>query len=435
MKAVILTGGKGTRLGSLNLDIPKPLVPVGDIPILGHQINLLKQEGIQDIYILTGYLGDKIEQYIQENDAFGLNIQCIRESEPLGTAGCVSALKDEISEDFFLLYGDVMMEMDLESLGQYHQEKQGIATLVIHPNDHPYDSDLVKVDDQMQIVQFLPKHERTPDMDYDNLVNAAVYVLSPQVFQYIPTHKSDFVKDVFPAAMANAEVLYGYKSAEYMKDMGTPDRLELVNRHYREGIIHKKSRKVAKGAIFLDRDGTINQEVGLVSDPNQITLMPQVAEAIRMINGSEYLAVCVTNQPVIARNLCSFETLHQVHQRMEKLLGEAHAYLDEIYFCPHHPDKGYPEERVEYKISCECRKPEPGMLQQAQRELNIDLSRSYMIGDRTSDIEAGRRCGVTTILLQTGAAGKDGKCDITPDHVFADLWEAIHFILKTSQPE
>ena len=162
------------------------------------------------------------------------------------------------------------------------------------------------------------------------------------------------------------------------------------------------NRSNKRPAIFLDRDGTINKEVNLLKDPEQLELIEGAAEAIKLINKSDYLAVIVTNQPVIARNLCSIEELEYIHATLETMLGKEGAYVNAIYYCPHHPDKGYPEERPEYKIDCECRKPKPGMLIQAAKDWNIDLSSSYMIGDSDRDLKVGQNAGCKeSIIIKT----------------------------------
>lgn len=154
--------------------------------------------------------------------------------------------------------------------------------------------------------------------------------------------------------------------------------------------------------IFFDRDGTINKYVGFLRNIDEFELIDGVAAAIRKINESGYLAVVVTNQPVIARGEVSFEELEEIHNKMETLLGKEGAYLDAIYYCPHHPHKGYEGERPELKIECDCRKPKPGMLFKAAEDFNIDLSQSWMIGDGENDVKAGINAGCKTVLLGNG---------------------------------
>jgi D-glycero-D-manno-heptose 1,7-bisphosphate phosphatase len=192
--------------------------------------------------------------------------------------------------------------------------------------------------------------------------------------------------------------MFCYDSPEYVKDMGTPERFHQVEADYKAGIVQAKNLHHKQRAIFLDRDGTINKFVGFLRNIDDFELIGGAAEAIKRINQSGYLAIVVTNQPVIARGEVTWEQLNEIHRKMATLLGREGAYLDGIYICPHHPDKGFPGERPEYKIDCDCRKPKPGLLLQAAKDWNIDLSKSYMIGDSERDVEAGRNAKVKESL-------------------------------------
>ena len=291
------------------------------------------------------------------------------------------------------------MDVALDKMYAFHTIQQADATLFLHPNDHPYDSDLVEIDKKGVIIGFHSK-PHPKNFLYRNLVNAALYILSPRLLLHIPQGiKSDFGKDIFPKVLTENLRLIGYVSSEYIKDMGTPERYKKVCNDVLTGKVARLNKKYAQAAVFLDRDGVLVKEVDLLCKPEQLELLEGAADAIRYINESGYLAVVVTNQPVIARNLCSIEELEFIHKKMETLLGFEHSYLDAIYYCPHHPDKGFPEERKEYKIKCTCRKPNPGMLLQAAQDLNINLKKSYMIGDRDSDIIAGQNAGVSASIL------------------------------------
>ena len=199
--------------------------------------------------------------------------------------------------------------------------------------------------------------------------------------------------------LAGTGKMFCYDSPEYVKDMGTPDRYYSVCADYREGRVTGKNLKNKQKAIFLDRDGTINKYVGFLRNIDEFELLDGAAEAIRKINESGYLAIVATNQPVIARGEVSFDELEEIHNKMETLLGKEGAYLDAIYYCPHHPHKGYDGERPELKIDCDCRKPKPGMLLKAASDFNIDLSQSWMVGDGENDIKAGINAGCKTALI------------------------------------
>lgn len=427
MKLVILAGGKGTRLGLSH--IPKPMVEIGGKPLLQHQIELAKRYGIKDIILLTGHLSHVIFDYFKDGHWLGVRITHIIEPYPLGTAGALKLVEPIINEKRFLLfYGDVMMDFDINALLRYDRKKGGIATLVIHPNDHPYDSDLLDIDEDGFIKGFYPTPRDNKNY-YRNLVNAAVYVLSKRIFSFIEFGKfMDFGKELFPKLLSMKEKIAGYRTSEYIKDVGTKKRLEEVKSDYESGKVAGWNRIFKRKAVFLDRDGVINEEVNLLHRIEDFKLIPRTAEAIRELNKSGYLAVVVTNQPVIAKNLCTLEELNEIHKKMETLIGEKGAYLDGIYFCPHHPESGYPGENPLYKIRCRCRKPDVGLLKKAIKELNIEIKGSYMIGDSERDIICGKRMGLTTVALRTGYGAKSSK--VEADYIFEDLWEAVNFITK-----
>jgi D,D-heptose 1,7-bisphosphate phosphatase len=297
---------------------------------------------------------------------------------------------------------------------------------VIHPNDHPYDSDLIEMNSDNRITAVYNK-PHNPDKFYRNLVNAGLYIFSPVVFKYLEKGvKADFGKNIFPILHSKIR-MFGYNTPEYLKDMGTPERMEQVTRDYESGKIERSLFDNKKRAIFLDRDGVLNYDTDLIHKPKDLQLFDFTSEAIKKINKSEYLSVVVTNQSVVARNLCTLEELQVIHNKLETELGNHRAKLDAIYYCPHHPDKGYPEENPAFKIECECRKPKPGMLINASKDLNIDLQESIMIGDSERDILAGKAAGCTTVGVMTGQGLK--KTKVLPDYFFKNLKEAVDFII------
>lgn len=181
--------------------------------------------------------------------------------------------------------------------------------------------------------------------------------------------------------------------------------------------------------VFLDRDGTINVYKKLLHNIEDMKLIYNSAEAIKLINDSGYVCIVVSNQPVVAKNLCSIDDVVKINEKMKKLLAEKNAYLDDIFICPHHPDKGYPEENAEYKIKCDCRKPNIGMIEKAVKIYDIDLSESYIIGDSSIDIMTGKNAGLKTILVKTGLAGLDNEYNIKPDIIAEDLLSAVSKIM------
>ncbi|MBD5516882.1 MAG: D-glycero-beta-D-manno-heptose 1,7-bisphosphate 7-phosphatase [Lachnospiraceae bacterium] len=402
MQAVIMAGGKGTRIASVANDVPKPMIQICGKPILQYQIECLRSQDIRDIILVIGHLGDIIKKYFGDGSRFHVNISYIEEREPLGTAGALYYLKGDVHEDFILLNGDIIFDVDFVRFMDYHKMKGAYATIFTHPNNHPYDSGLVVTDQEGIVTIWMHKEdERTI---YKNRVNAGIHILSVKLLEmFQEARKADLDRDVLKKLISD-RLLAAYDSPEYVRDMGTPDRFEMVTRDIESGLVHAKNLKNKQKAIFLDRDGTINIYKGFINDHEEMELIPGIAEQIRKINESGYLAIVVTNQPVIARGECSVEELERIHEKMETLLGQEGAYIDDLFYCPHHPDKGFEGERVEYKVECECRKPKPGMLLQAAEKYNIDLSASYMVGDDERDMEAGKRVGCKVVKTERNVA-------------------------------
>lgn len=417
MKVVIMAGGKGTRIASVKSDVPKPMIPICGKPILEWQIENLKACGLTDITLVIGYLGHVIKDYFGDGKKFGVTISYFIEENPLGTAGALFKMS-ELTDDFLLLCGDVILDVDFNRFINFHMKNHAWASLMAHPNGHPYDSSLLVTEvippqvpggnpiDTHRVVKWLNKEDER--LYYKNRVNAGIEIISPELLKetmkhFVPRHpetpnKIDLDRDVLKQNIPSGKI-FAYDTPEYIKDMGTPDRYYEVENDIQEGKVKARNLKNKQKAIFLDRDGTINKYVGFLTTPEQFELLPGVAEAIKKINKSGYLAIVVTNQPVIARGDCTWDKLQKIHNKMETELGKEGAFLDAIYICPHHKDKGFEGERPEYKYDCDCRKPKPGMLLKAAEDFNIELSQSYMIGDGFNDVQAGINAFVKESVL------------------------------------
>ena len=398
MKVVIMAGGRGTRIAQLFPNIPKPLIPVDGMPILEREIRSLADQGFKDLILTVGYLAEKIQDYFGDGSRMGVHIEYFVERTPLGNAGALFRIREQLGDEpFFLLNADAAFDVDFKRMLAFHQQHGGLVTLFTHPNSHPYDSGLIIADKDGHVEQWLSKEDVRPQW-YDNRVNAGLHVIDPKVLDRLAdkidlSNKVDLDRQVLKP-LCGTGAMYCYDSPEYVKDMGTPERFLQVEADYKSGTVQAKNLHNKQRAIFLDRDGTINTYVGFLRDINDFELIEGTAEAIKLINESGYLAIVVTNQPVIARGEVSWDELYEIHRKMQTLLGQEGAYLDGIYICPHHPDKGFEGERPKYKIVCDCRKPKPGLLLKAAKDFNIDLSQSYMIGDSHRDVEAGENAGV-----------------------------------------
>ncbi len=405
MKVVIMAGGQGTRISELFPNIPKPMIPIDGVPVLEREIVSLVAQGFTDIIFTVSYLAYRIMDYFGDGRKWGAHITYFVEKEPLGNAGALFRLKDVLKKDFLLLNADAMFDVDFNRFVSFHKEHGGLVTLFTHPNSHPYDSGLIIADKDYVVQKWLTKEDKKPEF-YKNRVNAGLHMISPKILDTrISMQRIDLDRQLFKP-LAGTECMFCYDSPEYVRDMGTPERFRQVEQDFKAGRIISRNLQNKQKAIFLDRDGTINRYVGFLSNIDDFELIDGVAEAIKKINNSGYLCIVATNQPVIARGEITYEQLEKIHNKMETLLGQEGAYLDAIYYCPHHPHKGYEGEIAELKIDCNCRKPNAGMLLKAAEEFNIDLSQSWMVGDDENDIKAGHAAGCKTAFIGFGHHGQ-----------------------------
>jgi histidinol-phosphate phosphatase family protein len=407
------------------------MIPVLGKPLLEHQIALCRNQGFEHIALLVHYQHTAISNYFGDGSAFGVELEYLVEEAPRGTAGALRDALPRLAPEFLVLYGDTYLDVDLRALWKAHQASGASGTLFLHPNDHPQDSDLVEVDPAGHILAIHP-YPHPEGHALKNLVNAGLYALSKEGLEAVlpASGKADLAKHTFPAMIQAGLSLVSYVSPEFIKDLGTPDRLDHVIRAITTGVAEARSGRSLRRAVFLDRDGTLNHEVDHLRRPDQLELFLDAAPSVQRINESGQLAVAVTNQPVVARGEVTLQGLDAIHARLEALLGAGHAYLDALYACPHHPHRGYEGEVVDLKIDCACRKPRTGLIDRACQDLFISREGSWIVGDSTSDMETGRRAGLRTMLVRTGYSGRDGKYQALPDYVAPDLASAIQWILE-----
>lgn len=437
MKTIIMAGGKGTRISELFPNIPKPLIPIDDVPVLERELISLRDQGYREIIITVSYMADKIIEYFGDGKKLRISIDYYVEESPLGNAGALFKLRDRLgNEPFLLLNADAVFDVDFNRMVEFHKQHKGLITLFTHPNSHPYDSGLIVADELKKVNTWIAKEDDRPE-SYNNRVNAGLHVIDPIALDLIGIDadsigrtdidgkviKVDLDRQILKPLCGTGK-MFCYDSPEYVKDMGTPERFHAVEKDFKNGIVTAKNLHNKQKAIFLDRDGTVNKYVGFLRNKEEFELLPSVVDAVKKINSSGYLCIIVTNQPVVARGEVSMEELDEIHKKLETELGKEGAFVDGLYYCPHHPHKGFEGEITELKIECDCRKPKPGMLLKASEDYNIDLSQSWMIGDSETDIIAGNRAGCKTILLSNDNTEQFGQ-----EYTCTNLYSAINKIL------
>ena len=433
-EVLILAGGKGTRLRERLGDMPKPLIDLAGTPLLERQIVFLRKYGYKNIFILVNYQAQYIEKFCKQKKFLDLNICIIDDGEPLGTAGATLNIIDRLQDQVLIVYGDTVFDIDLNRLELFHRQDPDVAaTLFLHPNDHPTDSDLVEIDEYGYVTQF-HSYPHCEDALLPNLVNAALYIVNTSHFKQFKNFPkpSDFAKDLFPFMLDSGKKFLGYSSPEYIKDIGTPERLDRAEEAIKIGRVERSNLNYPQKAVFIDRDGTLNEEIGqYVTTPDLLKIYNGVGSSLKRLHDSEWRTILVSNQPIVARGECSFKELRKINAKLEKEIAKSKAFFDKIYICPHHPDDGFEGEVKALKIICTCRKPAPGMFLNAKKELNIDLSLSWHIGDSSADLGAAINAGITSITVETGNGGLDDKYSFQPEFSVPNFSDAVDFILTT----
>jgi len=428
--ALILAGGFGRRLKNKTKNIPKCMVEIkNNKPIILHQILQLKKNGFKKICILLHHQNEKVTSFLKNGSQFGVKITYCIEENPRGTGGAVYDARKNLKNNFLVVLGDTYFDINLKKFYYFHKKSKSKILIFSHPNNHPHDSDLLITDKNNNVVDI--KRYKKNDNKIPNLVCAGLFCMNKTVFNInsFKKGKIDLTKNVIKTAIKNRHLIKSYKSVEYIKDMGTPDRLKSV----KEDILSKKifflSEKTKRRAVFFDRDGTIIKERGYINNVNKVEFFNGVERSLKILNNEGFLSIMVTNQPIIARGEMSEDKLFEIHNFIEKKFGHKGAYIDEIYFCPHHPHSGFKGEIKRLKIKCECRKPKNGLILNAIKKFNIDVKKSWLIGDATSDILAAKKSNLKSILVKTGYAGKDKKYKVKPNFITSNFNSAVRLIL------
>ena len=220
MKAVIMAGGEGTRLRPLTSNQPKPMLPMANIPMMEHVVNLLRQHGFEDIVVTVAFMANAIRTYFGDGSEFGVRMVYATESTPLGTAGSVRNARDELDERFLVISGDVLTDIDLAEVVSFHEKRGGLATLALKAVDNPLEFGIVITNEDGSIERFLEKP--TWGQVFSDTINTGIYVLEPEIFDFIPEGQPvDFSGETFPEALAAGKPLYGYVADGYWEDVGT----------------------------------------------------------------------------------------------------------------------------------------------------------------------------------------------------------------------
>ena len=393
--AVIIGGGLGSRLKKVQSE-PKLLTKFGKNHNLDLIINNLRKIKINNIHVLCGKDKDIIKKSIKKK-----SINLYEEKKLLGTAGCLTKLtKKNLAENLLIIFGDLLFKIDLKKYFSFHLKKKSDLTILSHPSDHLLDSDIIDLEEDNKIKKIFFKPHKKKILT-DNLTMAGIFIIKKKLLSEIPKkRKLDFSKFFLRKIISSDKKVFSYSIREYCKDFGTPKRLKKVRQDYNKSYLLYYSSRNKLPAVFLDRDGVLNKDLGPNEYSNPLNFLPNALKALKKLRNSKYLIVLVSNQSGVAKGFLTLKQLKNSFKRYQMFLSKHNFYFDKIYFCPHHPMKGFKGENLKYKIICKCRKPKPGMLLKAKKDLNIDLKNSYFIGDNYTDFQAAIKAKVVPILVK-----------------------------------
>lgn len=386
-QAMILCGGLGTRLGPLTAAIPKPLLKVGSRPFLDVLLFELGRHRFRDVVLLASYQADQVIDYAQNNpvaERFGLNLSTVVEAEPAGTGGGLYNARDIAADCFLLLNGDSWLDMNLLAAAPIATEaSETIASLALRHLENPDRYGTVRVENG-RIVSFADRSVGVAQA----LISAGVYFFRREIFAHLSARCS-LESDILPALCKTHRVAATVHSGFFI-DIGVPSSYQ-----YAQDQIPLRMRRPA---VFLDRDGVLNVDDGYVGQVERFRWMDGAIEAVRALNEAGYFVFLVTNQAGVAHGHYPETAVGELHEWMLFELRRHGAHLDDIRYCPFHPEGKV----AAYRRHSDWRKPGSGMIADLLRAWDVDVSRSHLIGDKVSDMEAGQGAGLTPHLFRGG---------------------------------
>ena len=395
MELAVIAGGKGTRFSKFSKK-PKILTKFKNLRLIDIYLKIYKKNNFKKINFLLGHKSEEIINYLKKKKN---KIDIIVEKKPLGTGGCLANLKFTKHTDLMIIMGDILTDFDVKKFLDFHKKKKADITLFVHPNDHPYDSDLINLGENNKVVDFFSKN-RKRKIYSDNLATAGIYIIKSNILKNLNKNKyQDISKDIILKSIRRKKKVFAYKSADYAKDVGTPKRYfqTLNDLKSKKLILFKKKKKNV--AIFLDRDGVLNKEKKNFKYSNPCDLHPGVINSLRKINKSKYLSIIISNQPAIAKGFVTKKFVENSHKKLQTILGLKNVFVNDIIYCPHHPERGHKGEIKKYKINCKCRKPKNGMIMKAKKMYNIDLKKSYFVGNNIVDFKVAKTSKIKPIIV------------------------------------
>lgn len=374
-QAVILAGGRGERLRPLTDTLPKPLVSVRNRPFLDYLLLLLKNQGIERVVMLLGYLSEHIQAHVGNGERFGLQVDYSVSPVENETGRRLLLASPKLKSNFLLMYCDNYWPLQIEPMWEQFVSYDVAAMLTIYKNRDGYTKDNVKIDETGKIV----KYDKSRTSAGLSGVDIGYALLTKDVLKHVPNKNVSFEAMVYPVLAASGD-LGAYVTDHRYYSIGSLDRLPMTEQFVRP-----------QKTIILDRDGVLNRKpprASYVKSWEEFHWISGAIDALVLLKNAGFTIIVATNQAGIAREIMTHEALLGIHESMQSELKQAGAEIDKIYYCPHGWDEG-----------CFCRKPKPGMLFEAQRDFCLDLTKTFFVGDDERDLAAGQAAGCQSFLV------------------------------------
>jgi histidinol-phosphate phosphatase family protein len=404
LPVAILAGGLATRLRPLTETIPKALIEIAGEPFLAHQLRLLQTSGIRRVVICVGYLGEAIRAFAGDGGRFGLEVEYSFDGPKLlGTGGAIRQALPLLGEQFFVLYGDSYLPCDYRAVERAFVESGNPALMTVFRNEGRWDASNIEFTGG-HIARY-DKVDRTPEMRH---IDYGLGAFDARIFRELPPDQVRDLASVYQDLLRRGE-LAGYEVAQRFYEIGSRSGIDELERY----LAGRKRR-----AVFLDRDGVLNKAIVREGKPyppsglDQLRVVPGAAAALQRLKDAGFTLIVVTNQPDVGRGTQTRESVEQMNAALASELP-----LDGFYVCFHDGAR-----------ECACRKPKPGLLVEAASARNIDLTSSFMVGDRWRDVDAGAAAGCRTVLIDYGY--RERGPDHAPDYRAKALADAVEWILN-----
>ena len=425
MQAVIICGSKGTRLKSTIGNTPKALVKFNKKENLRRQIEILKKNGVKNFVFLVNNFEHEISSYLKKNfkDKFIIH----KDKDYFGTGGCLYSARNFLKKKFLIIYSDIYFDFNFKRFVNKSIKKKSILSCVVHANDHPQDSDTVDLDNNFYIKKI---NKKNSGEDKINNAISGVYFANKNFlykFKFIKNNNYDLVNDVVVKLLKKKCNIFAYKSIEYIKDFGTPERINTVTKDIKKNKIKNLNYFYKTKAVFLDRDGVINYENSEPKNLKNFKIFPSALIAIKKLNDNKIPCFIVSNQSGLAKGQFNLSEFFKVIFKLDKKLSEIGAYVDDFLICPHFTKLKYTNTNESFFSN--HRKPNPGMIKTLSKRYGINMKKSFMIGDSDRDILAGKKAGLKTILVASPKI-KDYKLNIYPNYKKNNLYDAVNLVLK-----